>query len=107
MNLKRIMTMTNTITKTTPEITPSAPEMDTWEIACAVLTALNQTHIKAMSEYVTLVEAADSNPSGTGVVSVYEDPDGLEGCSRLVPSGQTERLIKYADFDRCAWSSNS
>lgn len=45
--------------------------------------------------------------SGTGVVSVYEDPDQLEGCSRLVTAGDTEELIKYADFDRCAWSSNS
>ncbi|MBL4768623.1 MAG: cytochrome c family protein [Rhodobacteraceae bacterium] len=48
-----------------------------------------------------------SGSSSTGVVSVYEDPENLEGCSRLVTSGQTEGLIKYADFDRCAWSSNS
>ncbi|MBV2360768.1 hypothetical protein KUH32_13360 [Thalassococcus sp. CAU 1522] len=43
---------------------------------------------------------------GDGVVSVFESADALEGCSRLVPSGRTEALLHYADFDRCAWSSN-
>lgn len=52
----------------------------------------------------TLCSTAGS--SGTGVVSVYEGPAGLEGCSRLVPSGTTEGLYRYANFDRCAWSSN-
>lgn len=50
----------------TTKITETAPEMGTWEMACAVLTALNQTHLKAMSEYVTLVEAADGNPFAPG-----------------------------------------
>jgi hypothetical protein len=67
MNLKGTMIMTNTITESAPEITPSVPEMDTWDMACAVLTALNQTHLKAMSEYVTLVDAANGNPFGPGV----------------------------------------
>lgn len=43
----------------------------------------------------------------TGVVSVFEDINALEGCSRLVPVGQTEAMIQYVDFDRCFWSSNS
>ncbi|MEI4264260.1 hypothetical protein [Roseovarius sp. D0-M9] len=43
----------------------------------------------------------------TGVVSVFEDQDAFEGCSRLVPAGRTEDMIKYVDFDRCFWSSNS
>ena len=43
----------------------------------------------------------------TGVVSVYEHLDALEGCSRLVAVGRTEAMIRYVDFDRCLWSSNS
>ena len=43
----------------------------------------------------------------TGTVSVYEHSDELEGCSRLVPVGRTEDMLKYVDFDRCFWSSNS
>jgi cytochrome c2 len=45
--------------------------------------------------------------SATGIVSVFESDDALEGCSRVVAAGTTEQLLKYADFDRCAWSSNS
>lgn len=45
--------------------------------------------------------------SGTGVVSVFEGFDSLEGCSRLVPVGRTEDMLRYVDFDRCFWSSNS
>lgn len=43
----------------------------------------------------------------TGVVSVFESHDAFEGCSRLVPVGRTEDMIRYVDFDRCFWSSNS
>ncbi|MCZ0813500.1 hypothetical protein N5A93_14760 [Roseovarius sp. EGI FJ00037] len=43
----------------------------------------------------------------TGMVSVFESHDAFEGCSRLVPVGQTEDMIRYVDFDRCFWSSNS
>ncbi len=51
---------------------------------------------------------ADGVPPGqTGMVSVFESPDALEGCSRLVPAGQTEDMIRYVDFDRCFWSSNT
>ena len=42
-----------------------------------------------------------------GIVSVFETADTLEGCSRLVQAGQEEALMRYADFDRCAWTSNS
>lgn len=42
-----------------------------------------------------------------GVVSVFESDTHEEGCSRLVPGTETETLIKYVDFDRCFWSSNT
>jgi len=45
--------------------------------------------------------------AGRGVVSVYEDADGFEGCSRLVAPGMTEDMLRYVDFDRCFWASNS
>ena len=43
----------------------------------------------------------------SGVVSVFETAQELEGCSRLVIGGEVETLISYANFDRCAWSSHS
>lgn len=43
----------------------------------------------------------------SGVVSVYESATGFEGCSRLVRTGTLEEMRAYAEFDRCAWSSNS
>lgn len=42
----------------------------------------------------------------SGKVSVFEQADDLEGCTRLVKSNTVEALLKYADFDRCLWSSN-
>ena len=41
-----------------------------------------------------------------GVVQVFETPDELEGCGRIVPRGGTEGLIAYAEFDRCHWTSH-
>ncbi|MDQ7069962.1 MAG: c-type cytochrome [Rhodobacterales bacterium] len=41
-----------------------------------------------------------------GVVSVFESPDELDGCSRLVNISAPETLTLYADFDRCGWSSH-
>lgn len=43
----------------------------------------------------------------TGTVTVYEHADEFEGCSRLVPVGRTEDMLKYVDFDRCFWGSNT
>ncbi len=53
----------------------------------------------------TLCTAASDGASG--VVSVFETAQELEGCSRLVAGGETEAMISYANFDRCAWSSHS
>lgn len=50
---------------------------------------------------------ADVGASLNGVVSVFETETHLEGCSRLVASGTVEKMKKYSEFDRCAWSSNS
>jgi len=49
---------------------------------------------------------AGNNAKG-GVVSVFEAPDHEEGCSRLVSGDETETLLRYVDFDRCFWSSNT
>lgn len=53
----------------------------------------------------TLCTAASDGASG--VVSVFETAQELEGCSRLVTGGDAETLLSYAKFDRCAWSSHS
>lgn len=50
----------------TNETKNTAPQ-DTWEMASAVLVALNQTHLKAQAEYQALVEAAQGNPFAPGV----------------------------------------
>jgi len=55
----------------------------------------------------TLCTQPGATGPGSSFVSVFEDEDALEGCSRLVTPGQVEDLIRYADFDRCAWGSNS
>lgn len=52
----------------------------------------------------TLCSGAGTSPGG--VVRVFEHADAFEGCSRLVPEGETEILIRYAEFDRCHWSSH-
>ena len=42
-----------------------------------------------------------------GVVSVFENADEAEGCSRLVAApGGTRILHRYVSFDRCAWDDN-
>jgi len=41
-----------------------------------------------------------------GKVSVFETEDHQEGWTHLVPFGTAEQMLKYADFDRCLWSSN-
>lgn len=43
-----------------------------------------------------------------GVVSVFENIEEAEGCSRLVsPPGGTRILERYVSFDRCAWDDNA
>lgn len=39
-----------------------------------------------------------------GTVSVFQDADALEGCSRLAKAGVAERLIAYEPFDNCTWA---
>ena len=51
--------------------------------------------------------APAGDPAAPGFVSVFETDEGFEGCSRLVSAGKSEDMIRYADFDRCAWGSNS
>lgn len=38
-----------------------------------------------------------------GIIGVFETPDALEGCGRIIPAGTTETLLAYAEFDRCRW----
>ncbi|MCK0100957.1 cytochrome c family protein [Pseudohalocynthiibacter sp. F2068] len=52
-------------------------------------------------------ETLCSEGAGDGMVTVFEAPDHLEGCTRLVSAGGQDTLLKYADFDRCAWTSNT
>lgn len=41
-----------------------------------------------------------------GVVAAFESAESIEGCSRLVPAGRSDRLIAFARFDRCTWASH-
>jgi len=38
------------------------------------------------------------------LVGVFQEPDALEGCSRLTRPGQTERLLDFSESDNCAWA---
>lgn len=50
---------------------------------------------------------SEANDHPGGVVAAFDGADQLEGCSRLVGSAGSDTLLIYADFDRCAWTSNS
>jgi len=41
-----------------------------------------------------------------GFVSIFFDADEIEGCSRLAPAGSVQVLLKYHDFDNCAWQNS-
>jgi hypothetical protein len=103
-----------------PAITPAATE------AAALETADNALCVRNLDEssHFFAVETSRKDrrtgtlPPGkrlcitaakgeTGLVQVFDNADGFEGCSRLVQVGQTEDLLKYVDFDRCFWGSNT
>ena len=51
---------------------------------------------------------ADGPATQGGVVSVFENVNEAEGCSRLVASPGGMRVLKrYVSFDRCAWDDNT
>lgn len=72
----------------------------------AVEAGPNSRLVKELKVGQTLCTTGAPTPI-SGVVSVYENEDSFEGCSRIVTSGVVEKMIKYSEFDRCAWSSNS
>ena len=41
-----------------------------------------------------------------GFVSVFYDEVAIEGCSRLATAGEVQVLLKYHDFDNCAWQNS-
>ncbi len=49
---------------------------------------------------------SEPTQAADGIVGVFETPDALEGCGRIVPAGTTETLIAYAEFDRCHWGAH-
>ncbi len=50
---------------------------------------------------------ADTTDALDGVVTVYESEDGFEGCTRIIPVGSAEDMLKFAEADRCEWESHS
>lgn len=42
-----------------------------------------------------------------GIVSVFQNTNHMEGCSRIIKTGTVENLLEYAEFDRCLWQSNT
>lgn len=45
--------------------------------------------------------------SPMGTVAVFEERTDLEGCSRRVPHGATERLIAFPHVDLCTWARSN
>ncbi|MCF6303958.1 MAG: c-type cytochrome [Rhodobacteraceae bacterium] len=68
-------------------------------------TASNSRVTAQLAPGESLCNAA-KNPTG-GFVSVFENAQALEGCSRLVNAGESDDLVSYAEFDRCRWVSHS
>ena len=74
-------------------------------------THLFQTETReGVSQSATLAPGERLCASGStamdGVARVFESADAVEGCGRIVPLGETEALIAYAEFDRCEWRSH-
>lgn len=44
--------------------------------------------------------------SGGERVAVFQAEDALEGCTRLLPGGGGDTLLRYAAFDNCLWRSH-
>ncbi|MCP4073657.1 MAG: hypothetical protein GY742_18285 [Hyphomicrobiales bacterium] len=61
-----------------------------------------QRQIKMLGQNDVLCVSASADSSET--VSVFENKDALEGCSRLAKTGKTEVLIDYVSFDNCICS---
>lgn len=51
-------------------------------------------------------EALCVSRAAGGTVAAFESARSIEGCSRLVPVGGSERLLHFARFDRCRWLSH-
>lgn len=62
--------------------------------------------VQELTPGATLCTAESDTPQN-GFVSVFETLEHDEGCSRLITAGETEGMVKYADFDRCEWASHS
>lgn len=56
----------------------------------------------------TLADGATfcAGAAGGGVAWVFESPESLEGCSRHLDAGASDRLTVYGAFDRCRWGSH-
>ncbi len=50
---------------------------------------------------------ADITAATDGIVTVYENAEGFEGCSRIIPVGSSEGMLKFAESGRCGWSSHN
>ena len=47
---------------------------------------------------------ATADRAGRATVAAFTGPDVLEGCSRRVPAGVTERIMAYLGVDNCRWT---
>lgn len=81
-----------------------------------VVNATAETHLFAVETREGARELATLAPGGElcseatraadGIVSIYESAEAIEGCSRIVPTGEAEQVLEYAEFDRCRWGSH-
>lgn len=60
--------------------------------------------VKTLAVGETLCSEATAEQDG--VIGVFESLNSVEGCARIVPRGETETLVEYAEFDRCRWGSH-
>jgi cytochrome c2 len=49
---------------------------------------------------------ADETSADDGIISVFANSEGFEGCSRIIATGTGETMHEYAEFDRCRWGAH-
>ena len=43
---------------------------------------------------------------GRAVVHAFRHGDDLEGCARLIPAGEADRLMTFPAVDACRWATH-
>ena len=101
---------------TAQSTTAAIPEIKAPADGFCIVNASTNPHLFATETREGVRQLAELEPGGylcvegtsaaDGIVSVFENADGFDGCSRIIPVGTSEMMLEYAEFDRCGWGSH-